>query len=80
MTEISAVGPCGTRHELRFISLSDRGRGYTFACDAQGHVDIDALSDRGRASYFFARAMVGFMLSAPTVSRLPDEAAAHGRL
>jgi hypothetical protein len=63
MTE--PVEPSRTCYELRFTSLSDRGRGYTFPCDAQGHVDIDALSDRGRESYLFARTVVGSVLSAP---------------
>jgi hypothetical protein len=60
-----------TRYELRFTGLFDRGRGYAFSCDALGHVDIDALSDRGRTNYFFARAVVGSELSAPTVSMVP---------
>jgi hypothetical protein len=71
MIEASALESSRIRYELRFTSLSDRGRGYTFPCDAQGHVDIDALSDRGRASYFFARTVIGSVLSAPTVSRVP---------
>jgi hypothetical protein len=70
MTAPPAVEPSRIRYELRFTSLSDRGRGYTFPCDAQGHVDIDALSDRVRTSYLFARAVVGNVLAAPTVSRV----------
>jgi hypothetical protein len=70
VNETSAVGPPEIRYELRFMSLSDRGRGYAFPCDAFGSVDIDALSDRGRANYFFARAVVGSVLSAPIVSRV----------
>jgi hypothetical protein len=71
MTDTSAVEPSRIRYELRFTNLSDRGRGYAFPCDAQGHVDLDALSDRGRASYLFARAVVGNVLAAPIVSRVP---------
>ena len=70
MTEPSAVEPSHTRYELRFTGLIDRGRGYVFPCDAQGRVDIDALSDRGRTNYLFARTVVGTMLSAPVVSRV----------
>ena len=66
----SAALPGSIRYELRFTSLSDTGRGYTFPCDARGLVDLDALSERGRASYFFARAVVGSVLRAPTVSRV----------
>jgi hypothetical protein len=70
MIETSAVEPPQTRYELRFMSLSERGRGYAFPCDARGSVNIDALSDRARTSYFFARAVVGNVLSAPVVSRI----------
>ena len=71
MNDTSAGGPSEIRYELRFMSLSDRGRGYAFPCDALGSVDIDALSDRGRENYFFARTVVGSVLSAPIVSRVP---------
>jgi hypothetical protein len=70
VTERSALEPSRIRYELRFASRSDSGRGYTFPCDAQGHVDLDALPERARTSYFFARAVVGSVLSAPTVSRV----------
>ncbi|HEU5295462.1 MAG TPA: hypothetical protein VFU71_11805 [Burkholderiaceae bacterium] len=70
MIETSAVERSQIRYELRFMSLSDRGRGYAFPCDALGNVDIDALSERGRASYLFARAVVGNVLSAPIVSKV----------
>jgi hypothetical protein len=70
MNEPSALAPPQTRYELRFTGLYDRGRGYAFPCDARGRVDIDELSDRGRTNYFFARAVVGTMLSPPIVSRV----------
>lgn len=70
MNERSAVEPSHIRYELRFVSLSDRGRGYAFPCDAQGHVDLDALPEGLRTSYLFARAVVGSVLAAPTVSRV----------
>jgi hypothetical protein len=53
--------------ELRFQSLFDAGRCYAFPCDARGQVDMDALSDRARANYFYARAVVGRELSHPAV-------------
>lgn len=68
MSESLAVAATQTRYELRFTNLFDRGRGYAFPCDAQGHVDIDELTDRARTNYLFARAVVGTELSAPTVS------------
>lgn len=53
--------------EIRFDYLFDGGRSLAFPCDAMGHVDIDALSDRARANYLYARAMVGREYSLPTV-------------
>ena len=57
------------RYELRFRSLHRPGRGYTFPCDAGGHVDIDELSDSERDSYLYARAIIGHELSVPAVQR-----------
>lgn len=70
MNDSSAVLASDTRYELRFSSLFDRGRGFTFPCDAQGRVSTDRLSERGRASYRVACAAVGSELSAPVVSPL----------
>ncbi|MEO8656402.1 MAG: hypothetical protein ABI409_19925 [Ramlibacter sp.] len=55
------------RYELRFQSLFHSGRGFAFPCDRQGRVDMDNLSDRERANYLFARAMVGRELAVPAV-------------
>ena len=55
--------------ELRFVSLFNRGRGFVFPCDAHGRVELDQLSERGRLNYFYARIVVGFELSNPTVAR-----------
>ena len=71
MIESSAVAAGETRYELRFTGLFNRGRAYAFPCDAQGHVDIDELTDRARTNYFFARAAVGTELSAPIVLPVP---------
>jgi hypothetical protein len=56
-----------TRFELRFQSLFDSGRGFSFPCDLRGQVDLDQLSDRARNNYLYARAMVGRELSVPAV-------------
>jgi hypothetical protein len=56
-------------YELRFRSLFDEGRGYSFPCDRSGHVDLDALSERARSNYFFARTVIGHDLAAPAVHR-----------
>ena len=58
-----------TNYELRFRSLFDTGRGYSFPCDAAGHVDLDKLSERARSNYLFARAVVGQELAVPEVHR-----------
>jgi hypothetical protein len=53
--------------ELRFQSLFDAGRCYAFPCDADGRVDMDALSDKARENYLYARAVIGRELSFPAV-------------
>lgn len=54
-------------YELRFRSLFDEGRGYSFPCDVAGHVDIDGLSERARSNYFFARTVIGREFAMPAV-------------
>jgi hypothetical protein len=54
-------------YELRFKSLFDEGRAYSFPCDVSGQVDLDALSDRARVNYLYARAVVGREFSVPAV-------------
>jgi hypothetical protein len=58
-------------YELRFQSLFDPGRALAFPCDVDGHVELDALSDRARTNYLFATAMVGRDLAIPAV--LPND-------
>ncbi len=52
---------------LCFRSLFDSGRGYAFPCDAEGHVNLDELSESARNNYFYARTMVGRELTVPAV-------------
>jgi hypothetical protein len=54
--------------ELRFRSLFHEGRALVFACDADGRIDLDHLSDRARQSYLYARALVGRDFAQPEVS------------
>lgn len=61
--------------EVRFASLFKHGCGFAFPCDGQGHVDLDALSERARANYFYARAMVGRESALPRVCPLAAAAA-----
>lgn len=51
--------------QIRFRDLLGFGRELVFPCDSHGRVDLDALSDRAREQYFFARAMVGRGYSPP---------------
>jgi hypothetical protein len=55
------------RFELLFVSLFDEGRGYAFPCDAEGHVDLDALDERLRLNYLYVRKLIGRDFSAPAV-------------
>jgi hypothetical protein len=57
-----------TDYELRYASLFNAGRGFAFPCDAQGHVCLDALSERTRNNYLFARALVGREYACPVVA------------
>jgi hypothetical protein len=68
----------GAQYELRFQSLFVEGRGYAFPCDAEGHVDLDRLSDRARHSYYFARTTVGRDVSMPVVCLLRCAATSAG--
>ena len=53
--------------ELRFQSLFDAGRALAFPCDADGRVDLDALSERARLNYFHARSVIGRDFAPPAV-------------
>ncbi|MES2958883.1 MAG: hypothetical protein V4792_11880 [Pseudomonadota bacterium] len=57
--------------EVRFNSLFSPGRALSFPCDANGRVELDALSERARNNYIFARAMVGREHAMPRVCPLP---------
>jgi hypothetical protein len=59
----------GTCYEIRYQPLSGRGPELAFPCDAQGRVEMDALSDRARNNYLYARAVVGREYAAPAVLR-----------
>ena len=54
-------------YELLFRSLFDAGRAYAFACDAQGNVDLDALSERSKNNYLYARTVIGREFAMPAV-------------
>ena len=71
MGPLSKDSSPAVRYELRFQSLSSAGRGYVFPCDADGNVDIDALSIKARMNYLHARTVVGRDLSCPAVIANP---------
>lgn len=58
-------------YEIRFQSLFNEGRALTFPCDADGHVQMDELSEKARDNYLYARAVVGREYATPAV-RLSD--------
>lgn len=55
--------------EVHFRSLLRRGFELIFPCDCDGRVNLDALSDRAKIDYLFARAMVGREYAGPAVCR-----------
>ena len=57
-----------TGFEIRFQSLFRQGRALAFPCDREGHIDLDAISERARNNYFFARATIGIEYAMPVVS------------
>ena len=65
----------GPSHVLRFESLFDPGRSYSFPCDARSQVSLNLLSERARHNYLFARACVGRDFAQPCVEHL--EGALH---
>lgn len=54
-------------YQLRFRPLFEEGRAYAFPCDSSGRVDLDALSDRARNNYFYARTVIGREFESPSV-------------
>jgi hypothetical protein len=67
MSHMTIDASAHARYELRFQSLFHEGRGYAFPCDASGRVNLDALSDRARSNYIFARAVIGRDVATPRV-------------
>jgi hypothetical protein len=53
--------------QIRFSSLFHEGRALSFPCDANGRVDMDAMSEQARNNYLFAHAMVGREFATPLV-------------
>jgi hypothetical protein len=60
--------------EIRFESFFPPGRGFVFPCDEEGHVDLEALSERGRANYLSALDLLGSDFATPRVVRAAGQA------
>jgi hypothetical protein len=75
MNANQATSQPSSSYELRFTSLFHEGRGLSFPCDAEGHVDIDSLSSRARLNYFYARTVIGREFFMPAVQ--PNASTLH---
>lgn len=69
MSTTQSLSEAEAAYQLRFESLYSEGRALAFPCDDHGRVHLDALSDRARSNYLYARAVVGREFFAPTVVR-----------
>ena len=58
-------------HLLHFEPLTAGDAGLDVPCDPQGRVGLDALTDRLRNDYFFARTLIGRLFARPTVLLVP---------
>ena len=58
-------------HLLHFEPLTVGEAGLDIPCDPQGRVGLDALGDKLRNDYFFARTLIGRLFAAPTVRHAP---------
>lgn len=56
---MSGLSSSANGFELRFEPLAGVQSIYAFPCDAAGNVDLDALSERDRNRYFYARVALG---------------------
>jgi len=65
--DASAISGRTLGYELRFRSLFQPGRGLSFDCDSNGHVDLDALSGRALDNYLYARTVIGREFFIPVV-------------
>jgi hypothetical protein len=63
---------CLSNFELRFQSLFIPGRALAFPCDERGRVELDALTERARDNYLYARAVVGREFETPRIVLRPD--------
>ena len=62
----SSTSSKSSAFQLCFRALRS-GSDFAFPCDAEGHVDLDKMSERTRNDYFYARAMMGREVAYPAV-------------
>lgn len=62
--------PTQATHLLHFEPLTAGEAGLDIPCDPQGRFGIDALGDKLRNDYFFARTLIGRLFAAPTVRQV----------
>lgn len=67
--------PAPSIHLLHFEPLTAGDAGLDIPCDPQGRVGLDALGEKLRNDYFFARTLIGRLFAAPTVRQVPRQAA-----
>jgi len=65
--DASAIHQRKPGYELRFRSRFKPGRGLSFDCDSGGNVDLDALSERARDNYLYARTVIGREFFIPVI-------------
>nr|WP_251010788.1 hypothetical protein [Variovorax paradoxus] len=62
------AAPCMSfSRELRFLPITESVQCLAFPCDAAGRVDLDALGERARNTYLFARALMGRDYAFPVI-------------
>jgi hypothetical protein len=62
-------------HLLHFEPLTAGDAGLDIPCDPNGRVGLDALGEKLRNDYFFARTLIGRLFARPTVRLVPSLAA-----
>jgi hypothetical protein len=75
---VDAEAQAQPTHLLHFEPLTAGDAGLDVPCDPQGRVGLDALTDRLRNDYFFARTLIGRLFAAPTVRLVPRLARVRG--
>lgn len=65
--DMAAARGAPATHLLHFEPLTAGDAGLDIPCDPQGRVGLDALGEKLRNDYFFARTLIGRLFAAPVV-------------